>query len=139
MCSGLTSASLPEIRISFDLPSFNYAFVWTGAEAEAAELLDDQLAIIARHGFDPAAVFRTIIVQAPAFLAGGDADSVQGAHDMLTAWVLRLQAEDDPDFSGWMIDYLPSHDFEVLITKAENGKMIGLIETHPRDDFTGAA
>lgn len=80
---------MPEIRIAYELPSFEYAVVWSGTEAEAAAVLDSQLAAIAEHGLDPVGALAVLVAEAPASLqAGADAASVRGTHVLLTAWAL---------------------------------------------------
>ena len=127
--------AMPEIHIAYDLPDFDYAFLWTATEEEAANLLDSQLAAMAEHGNDPAALLAQIVVQAPALLrAGGDEDSVRDTHVMLTAWALQQNAG-HPDFPGRVIDYLPTHDFEVLVSETEPGEISATITALSRDDF----
>jgi hypothetical protein len=129
---------MPEIRIAYDLPSFKHAFTWTATEAEAAELLDDQLAAIAGRGLDPA-MLNDAVVQAPAILgARGDAVSVRSMHVLLTAWTLQ-QTTGHSDFAGRVIDYLPTHDFDVVITKVEPGEISATIKAQARADFAGSA
>lgn len=130
---------MPEIRIAYDLPSFKYAFTWTATEAEAAELLEGQLTAIAESGLDPGAALSAVIVQAPAILrAGGDEASVRGAHVMLTAWALQ-QTAGHPESPGRVIDYLPTHDFELVITGIGRGKASATVKAQARDDFVGSA
>jgi hypothetical protein len=134
---------MPEIRIVYDLPSFKYRFVWTATEAEAARLLETQLDGFRRMRVgDPAAALVTAVAQHTSkFLLSEDEIAARGAHVMVTAWVLQLGAE-NPDFpSARVIDYLPTHDFEVVITDIDqqNRKIEVKITAEPRGDIAGTA
>lgn len=122
---------MPEIRIAYDLPSFDYAFTWTATEDEAAKLLDSQFAVITEQGFDPATFLNAFVAQAPAILrAGGDEVSMRGVHVMLTAWVLQLAAG-NPESPGRVFDFLSTNDFEIVIGGLEPGKIEVAIAAHP--------
>src|SRR3954447_7333528 len=119
---------MPEIRIAYELPLFEYAVIWSGTEAEAAAVLDSQLAAIAEQGLDSVVALATGVAQAPAILqAGLDAATVRGLHVLLTAWALQQNAG-HPDFPGRVIDYLPTYDFDVTIAATESGEITATIE-----------
>jgi hypothetical protein len=131
--------AMPEIRIAYDLPAFKYAFTWTMTEAEAAKLLDSQLASIAAGGLDRAAVLNSLAGNAPTILPTlKDAVQVRGMHVALTAWALQQNAG-HPELPGRMLDYLPTHDFEVIIAGAKSGEISAIIKAEARNDFTGSA
>src|SRR5262245_24294056 len=123
---------MPEIHIAYDLPSFKYGFVWDGTEAEAARLLTELPC--------PPSGFIGAVVLGPKILRGRDKVAVRGAHAMLTAWALQ-QAAHHPECPGRVIDYLPTHDFEVVITAVDKqrGKIKAKLKARSREDFAGSA
>ena len=38
-----------------------------------------------------------------------------------------------------MLDYLPTHDFEVIIARAKPGEISAIIKAEARNDFAGSA
>ena len=121
---------MPEITISFG----RHDFVWEATEAEFAKLLDTQRQSLARAGIP----FESIPALAAQHLDDRDPTRKRGAHVMLTGWVL-MQSTHHPDAPGRLIDFLPTHDFSVTITRADRGCLSVDIEARARDDFAGEA
>jgi hypothetical protein len=67
-----------------------------------------------------------------------------GAHVAVLAWTLQLSAE-NPDFpEATVLDYLPTHDFELVITSVKSGAVKGgrivyELNAKPRENLAGSA
>jgi hypothetical protein len=119
-----------EITIRFALERFSGAFTWTGTREEADEQIAELAAVAQSHNQKPATMLLGAMVEAPAMLQMKDPVVVRGVQLHIAAFVLQCPTH-NPDYPGFVRDYVGIFDFTVTVTRLAPGAIDCRLEAKP--------